>query len=531
MKAHGHLSEIILTDSNWRQAEECASRRKRRRKDVARFEKDLDANLAALSSRYSAAAPHEFRYTYKVIREKKERFLSMLEYPEHVFDWGILLPAEPILNRAIDTHSYACIKGRGQHQMIRAISDAIYQSHGKLRYALTMDVSKMYANIPLWLPKRNIRRKIKDPLLLHHFDEIIDSSIGTPMGNGNPDNPTGVAIGLKISTMIANMSLCYFDHDLRIMFRIGDDSKLLDIYAAAYVERKKKTARTKDDFLELQKGDDYLIDLFRNYVKAGLRYIYRFMDNIFVLHEDKTFLHMVLDWCALYLAAELRLPLNPKWQVVNLKDGLHVTGYRIYGDGHIRVGKDSKTTSIRKILKGRKMGLSDEQIRRACSSNIGAWKHANAINLTRKYNMEKKPRLGAAISKRKSLCPFDDLGHSQQRKFEAILYDPDSGMPEDSRMMELQDVCIIPSIKETNDDGTPKDCLAIRFIWQGDLIEYQDDRDKTVRIEKDKEYFSYTGSKVLIEQVRSEFTKEDLPAPTVITIAVNKRNKKFYKFT
>ena len=50
-------------------------------------------------------------------------------------------------------------------------------------------------------------------------------------------------------------------------------------------------------------------------------------------------------------------------------------------------------------------------------------------------------------------------------------------------------------------------------------------------VEKGKEYYSYTGSKVLIEQAQTEFSKEDLPAPTVIQIAVNKRNKKFYKFT
>lgn len=531
MKAHGHLSEIIQTESNWRNAEECASRRKRRRKDVVRFERNLDENLAALSTRYAAENPHQFNYTFRTIHEKKDRFLSMLEYPEHVFDWGILLPSEPIFNRTIDTHSYACIKGRGQHQMIHAISDAIYLSQGRLRYALTMDVSKMYANIPLWLPKRSIRKKIKDPLLLHHFDEIIDSSIGTPMGNGDADNPTGVAIGLKISTMIANMSLCYFDHDLRVLFRIAENEQLLEHYASDYVEKKRLTAKTGDDFLELSMGEDYLKDRFRTYVTGGLRHIYRFMDNVFILHEDKTFLHMVLDWCGLYLSSELRLPLNPKWQVLSLRDGLHVTGYRIYEDGHIRVGKEAKVKAIRKIRNGRKMGLSDEQIRRACSSYLGVWSHANAINLTRKYNMEKKPRLGTAINKRKSLCPFEDMGHSQQRKFEAILFDPASGMSEESRMMELQDVSIIPSIKETNDDGSPKDCLAIRFIWQGDTIEYQDERDKTVRIEKDKEYFSYTGSKVLIEQVRNEFTKEDLPAPTVITIAVNKRNKKFYKFT
>lgn len=531
MKAYGYLSEQIQTEQNWNAAEHFASRRKRKRREVQKFRAKRSENLSGLSQRYSSSLPHEFNYSYKKIYEPKERFLSMLEYPEHVFDWGILLPSEPILSRTLDGHSYACIVGRGQHQMIKKISKDIFLSHGRLSHALVFDISKMYANIPLWLPKRNIRRKIKDPLLLHHIDEIIDSSICTPMGNGDLLNPTGVPIGLKISTIIANMSLCYFDHDLRRLFGLAEDETLMLKYAERYAEEKRLTAKTPEDFEDLSKGVQYLIEKFIDYVHKGIVYYYRFMDNGFILHEDKTFLHLLLEWIGLYLGGELHLPLNPKWQVLKLTDGLPAVGYRIYEDGHIRIGKKSKVKGIRKILKGRKMGLCDEQIRRACSSYLGTWTHANSINLIRKYKMEKKPRLGATINKRKSLCPFNDMGHSQQRRFEELLFDPASGILEESRMMDLLDFEIISSIKEMNDDGTPKDCLAIRYIWQGDNIEYMDEKGHTVHIEKGKEYYSYTGSKVLIEQTQKEFSKDDLPAPTVIQVAVNKRNKKFYKFT
>ena len=97
--------------------------------------------------------------------------------------------------------------------------------------------------------------------------------------------------------------------------------------------------------------------------------------------------------------------------------------------------------------------------------------------------------------------------------------------------MELRDYAVIDSIKEKNDDGTPKKCLAIRFEWQGKESSYADDRGKSVPVKPGEGYFSYTGSKVLIEQCETEFSKEDLPAPTVIKIEINKRNKKFYKFT
>ena len=48
---------------------------------------------------------------------------------------------------------------------------------------------------------------------------------------------------------------------------------------------------------------------------------------------------------------------------------------------------------------------------------------------------------------------------------------------------------------------------------------------------RDAEYYSYTGSTVMLEQAGNDFTKEDLPCPTVITEFSNRLNKKFYKFT
>ena len=48
---------------------------------------------------------------------------------------------------------------------------------------------------------------------------------------------------------------------------------------------------------------------------------------------------------------------------------------------------------------------------------------------------------------------------------------------------------------------------------------------------KDAEYYSYTGSAIMLDQAEKDFSKEDLPCPTVVMEQVNKLNKKFYKFT
>ena len=227
MKAYGYLSESIETFENFADAEYHASRGKRWRKEVKEFQANLPDNLNHLLSLYREERYKPSEYQYKTIYEPKERFLSMLPYPDHVFHWAMLLPSESILNRTIDSHSYACIKGRGQHQMIKQISHDIYLAGDNIRYYLSLDVSKMYTSMPIALPKKNLRRKIKDPRLLRHFDTIIDSSIGTPMGKDDRGEQTGVPIGLKISTLIANLSLCYLDYDCRCSFGISKNEALL----------------------------------------------------------------------------------------------------------------------------------------------------------------------------------------------------------------------------------------------------------------------------------------------------------------
>lgn len=91
----------------------------------------------------------------------------------------------------------------------------------------------------------------------------------------------------------------------------------------------------------------------------------------------------------------------------------------------------------------------------------------------------------------------------------------------------------------------PKKCLAIRYkrILQTIIQKTIDGKEQEIYIfekvkdkdgkptDKDAEYYSFTGSTVLIDQATTEFSKEDLPCPTVIMEEVNKMGKKFYKFT
>lgn len=529
MKAYGHLSEIIETDDNFATADKNAAKGKKKRWEVKKFHRQLDSNLNGLQYLYRNKLYSVSPYKYRIIFEKKERMLAMLPYHDHVFHWAMLQPVESILDRFYDPNTYSCIRGRGQHKMIGDIREAILK--GDSLYYASLDIKKMYQNIPLRVVKTNLRRKIKDPTLLHHFDTILDSSIGTPMGQPDAIEPTGLSIGCKISTTHANMALAYFDFDLRDVFGIAVNPALVKYYANEYVSLKFLTARTPDDMAELAKGVEYLTQQFKGYVKH-IKYYYRFMDNMVILHRDKTFLHMLLDWIGLYLGGELSLTINPKWTIRPLSTGLAIVGYVIYPDGHIRVAKATKEHFIKQVNQGRKMGLSDEQIRRATSSLAGQIVHANSIHFFNKYGMEaKKERLGAKISRRRSLCPFEGMTPDQQRHFEILVYDATNGESETNYEMELMDYKIIDSIKDVDANGKPKPCLAIKYKWLGKPLDYVDERGRPKPIEPGQEYFSYSGSAVLIDQAQRDFSIEDLPAPTVIQLFTNRARKKFYKFT
>lgn len=47
----------------------------------------------------------------------------------------------------------------------------------------------------------------------------------------------------------------------------------------------------------------------------------------------------------------------------------------------------------------------------------------------------------------------------------------------------------------------------------------------------DAEFYTFTGSKILIDQATNDFTKEDLPSPTVIQQIKGKTGQTFFKFT
>jgi hypothetical protein len=190
-------------------------------------------------------------------------------FPDRVVHHCIINVLAPHWYHIFIGNTYACIKGRGTHKCMEDVHRALITDRIGTRYCLKIDIRKFYDNVDHSVLKKIIRYSIADESLLRLLDKIIDS-------NGKEK---GLPIGNFTSQYLANLYLAYFDHWVK--------------------------------------------------EELGVKYYYRYMDDIVVLGEDKAWLHYILDSFALYLGAELKVEIKPNWQIFPVDDrGIDYVGFK-----------------------------------------------------------------------------------------------------------------------------------------------------------------------------------------------------------
>lgn len=512
MKRKGYLSEKIESPDNFKKAFRGYSRGKHHRDAVKHFEEHLDDNLSLLLQNYADSSHHTSPYIKKEVYEPKRRVIHKSPVKDHVIQWAALLPVESWL---MDTYYYrspACVPGKGTHFFIRKEMKELRScSQEEVYYHVQLDIHHYFPNINHDIMKGRYRDKIKDPKLLHFLDEFVDSS------------PQGLVLGVKLSQLLSGLYLAPFDRLALRCFDIGADSDKFHYWQNRYVTDCFLTCRTAEQAAELAKGIAYLNAKFDRFVRQGLIHYSRFADNIVIKHADKTFLHIITELAVLTLARDFLLQVNRSYNIRPTWMGNDLCGYVMFHD-HILLRKRNKQSLCRQIAKLRKKGFTDEEIRLKCASRWGFAIHADTKHLLKKLNMEK--RLGAVIKNRKKKAPFDGMTVEQKLSIEDIIC---VGDDESDKLIQLIDYKIEDSVIEKTEDVKPKQRIAIRYRMI-DHIENSEQEEPTY-IWQDKEFYSFSGSKVMIDQAEQDFTKEDLPIATVIKEFTNKFKKKFYKFT
>ncbi|MCX6222490.1 MAG: reverse transcriptase domain-containing protein [Bacteroidia bacterium] len=336
MKRVGNLFEQIISPDNLRLADTKARRGKLRSYGVLHHDKNREANIQRLHEMLRDKTYRTSDYEVFKIFDPKEREIYRLPYfPDRIVHHAIMNIMEPIWVSIFTADTYACIKERGIHAAMQGVKKALTDEENT-RYCLKIDIRKYYPSIDHEILKVILRRKIKCADTLELLDHIIDSAKGVPIGN-------------YLSQYFANLYLAYFDHWIK--------------------------------------------------EEIGIKYYFRYADDMVFLHADKAYLHDLLSKIKEYLKEELNLQLKANFQVFPVeKRGIDFVGY-VFRHTHVLLRKRIKKNFCKAVAKINRKQITKEQYKQIICSWLGWATHCNAKNLIHKIlkssNYESDVRLTA----------------------------------------------------------------------------------------------------------------------------------------
>lgn len=221
MKRIGNIYDRITSLRNLYEADQKAQKGKAGQYGVMLHNRKREANLLVLQDLLESKMYRTSPYDIFSIYEPKERLVYRLPYfPDRITHHAIMNVLEPIFVETFTRDTYACVKRRGIHALLRKLKYDLKDISGT-QYCLKFDIKKFYPSIDHDVLKGLLRRKFKDQDLLWLLDEIIDSAPGLPIGN-------------YLSQYLSNFYLSYFDHwikeqkRVRYYYRYADDIVILD---------------------------------------------------------------------------------------------------------------------------------------------------------------------------------------------------------------------------------------------------------------------------------------------------------------
>ena len=292
-----------------------ARRGKRHKPSVEKFEANLLEALCLLSEMLKTKTYRPSDYFVFKVYEPKERIVMTNAFKDKVVQHSLCDNIlEPAFSKAFIRDNYASQSGRGTH-------DGLYRLEEFMRsYYFTRKANaereKYFYSIQHEPLKQMTRKYIKDPDILWLVDLIVDST----------ENP-GIPIGNQTSQWFAVMYLSGMDHFIK--------------------------------------------------EKLGIRYYGRYMDDFYLIHEDKAYLQYCRGEIEQYVA-RLGLRMNKKTNIFPLRNGIDFLGFHTYltESGKIirKVRRSSKCNAQRKLKKQRglldreKISLSDIE------QSYGSWR-------------------------------------------------------------------------------------------------------------------------------------------------------------
>lgn len=312
---------------------------------AAKFEVNLLEALNLLSYQLRTKKYTMSPYNTFEVYEPKKRVVMSNSYKDKVVQHALCDNVlEPILTRSFIRDNYASQVGKGTHDGLGRLQEFLrrfYRKNGVDGWILKGDISKYFYSIRHDVLKTLIREKITDPDVLWLVDLIIDSTEGN----------VGIPIGNQTSQLFALLYLDGLDHFIK--------------------------------------------------EKLGIKYYGRYMDDFFLIHEDKEYLRHCRKEIEAFVAAR-GLSLNAKTNIYPLKNGIDFLGFHTYltetGKVIRKVRRRSKNNMKRKLKKFAGLKAAGKIDQKTIEQSYQSWRgHAskgNCYHLIRRTDQYYKSLFG-----------------------------------------------------------------------------------------------------------------------------------------
>lgn len=267
-----------------------------------------------------------------IIYEPKKRIVKSGSFKDKIVQHSlcdnVLLP---YLESRFIENNYAGQIGKGTLfglDHLREDMLRFYTEHGISGYVLKCDITKFFYTINHEMLKIIIRKYFSDNDILWLCDLFIDSTEGD----------IGIPLGNQISQVFA---LIYLD------------------------------------------GLDHFIT-----EKLRIKYYGRYMDDFYLIHEDKKYLEYCLTEIKNHIH-ELKLTLNGKTQIIPFKNGISFLGFHTYitksGKAIRKIKSDNKKRARKRLLRNSRLVKSGRMTEEKYYESYNSWRnhasHGNCVKL------------------------------------------------------------------------------------------------------------------------------------------------------
>jgi len=264
MKIYKNLFNDIISAENLFLAWDKFKKGKRNKKDVQRFEWNLEENIFKLHRELKTKTYKHSEYASFNISDPKPRNISKAQVRDRILHHALFQILNPIFEAGFISASFSCREGYGTHKGVEFLQRTLRKAskNGKIPcFALKCDIKKFFDTIDHNVLLATLKKKIRDDATLWLLGQIISSFASNYSVLGINK---GVPIGNLTSQLFANIYLNELDRFIKQELKI------------------KYYLRYTDDFLIISESKEYL----ENIVPKIVNFL---EENLLLrIHKEKT---------------------------------------------------------------------------------------------------------------------------------------------------------------------------------------------------------------------------------------------------